>query len=761
MAVRSAGPHADSQSGATGGKRRTWRVLRLPLRALIVALVIACGPVFALAAFAQSPPAPSNPPARNAEPGAAPAELERLIAVLENEAARTRLLEHLRQSGAVAAADTEAPAIAERPASRMMLTLAESVTEIGASLGDAAVFLVDLPRLYAWIADRLADEDRREHFWSALFNLALILGAGAAAQLLVAPLAAGWRRRAAEWNPRSRWPGALRAGAGLAAGAAPILAFWVAALIVTAVLQPRSVTALVAVLLVNAQVAAAALSLLSRSVLAPQFAALRPVALDDATAQRLHARLRAIFFVAAYGYCLAMIATAVGMFVAAYDTLTSILGIVIAGMIAWLVWRERALLHAAVGRVARRNGGGQSLPAIWHWPILAYLLVALVIWLSDGDEGMAFLARASALSFVAVSAAIVAILALRRGLRFAVERGAGLRREDPGFPARLQAYAQVARFAAIGAIAAAVMLVIADAWGAPVGRWIGALGGVHLAASVLSLAMVAAVAAALWEGINLLVERLMRAESIRGDDLRRAARQRTLLPMVRRASMAVLCVLFGLIVLSELGVNIGPLLAGAGVVGIAVGFGAQAIVKDIFGGISVLTEDSIAVGDIVQVAGKGGVVDWMSMRAVRLRDFDGAVHTVPFGEITTVSNLTKSFAFAVFRIAVTYDTDVAKVQAIIRDIIGDMRRDSELGPMILEDVELHGVDSFAESGVVVLARVKVGPAKQWTVSRQFHLRLKRAFSDHDIPIPFPRRMIASSPEPITHHGAAAAGAAAE
>lgn len=792
MAIRSIGPIGRLVDGKRGSVRTPCRrrflrgVVALPLLAIALCAIspreaTAQAPAQTPANLAASPPSPVAPPSPvvPVQDRAATTEIDRLIAVLEDEAARTRLIEHLRRAGpataplpdtgAATSMDTsagkdgtepEAPVMAERPASRMMLGVAEAVTEAGSALGEAATFVFDLPRLFGWIADRLSDPQRREMFWSALFNIALIVGAGAGAQALAASFAKGWRRRAAEWQPRGRWPGLRRAIAGFAAGLVPIAVFWIAAIVVAAILQPRSITALVAVLLINTQLAAAFLSLLSRTLLAPQLPSLRPVLLDDSTAQRLHAALRAAIIVAAYGYCLAMIAVSVGMFVAAYDTLTSVLAVIVAGMIAKLVWNERALIHGAACRILRRGGQGPAMPAIWHWPILAYILAALLVWLTDGDAAMAFLARASAISFVALAAGAIAVVALRRALRFAVDRVSSWRREDPGFSVRLRAYARVGRIAGKATIAAAVLLVVADAWGAPVALWVGMVGGAHLAASVLSLGVVAVVAAAVWEGINLLVERTMRAESIRGDDLRRAARQRTLLPMVRRASLAVLCVLFGLIVLSELGVNIGPLLAGAGVVGIAIGFGAQAVVKDIFGGISVLTEDSIAVGDIVQIAGKGGVVDWMSMRAVRLRDFDGAVHTVPFGEITTVSNLTKSFAFAVFRIAVTYDTDVAKVQGIIRDIVGEMRKDQELGPMILEDVEMHGVDSFAESGVVVLARVKVGPAKQWTVSRQFHLRLKRAFGENGIPIPFPRRMIASSSDMPLPAGAAMAGAAA-
>jgi small conductance mechanosensitive channel len=200
-----------------------------------------------------------------------------------------------------------------------------------------------------------------------------------------------------------------------------------------------------------------------------------------------------------------------------------------------------------------------------------------------------------------------------------------------------------------------------------------------------------------------------------------------------------------LISLSEIGIDIGPLIAGAGVVGIAVGFGAQAMVKDMLGGVSALVEDTMAVGDVVTVAGKGGVVEWMSLRAIRLRDFDGTLHTVPFSEITTVSNSTKDFAYAVFKVNVAYDADVAEVQKIIVDIVKRMRQEPELKSKIWDDVELLGVDSFGELALTVLARVKVGPGHQWTVTRWFQGLLKDEFDRENIAMRSPVRSLTVSP----------------
>jgi small conductance mechanosensitive channel len=259
---------------------------------------------------------------------------------------------------------------------------------------------------------------------------------------------------------------------------------------------------------------------------------------------------------------------------------------------------------------------------------------------------------------------------------------------------------------------------------------------------MVSIGFTIATALVLWEFANAFLDRYL-ARAIGGSysELRRAARIRTLMPLLQKVLLVVLAVFVAMIVLSEIGLNIAPLLAGAGVVGIAVGFGAQALMKDLFSGVSIVLEDSIAVGDIVGIGDKGGVVEWMSLRVMRLRDFDGTLHTIPFGEVQTISNRTKDFAFAVFRIAVSRRADIAHVQRVMREIGAKMRADPEFGPMIIEDIELYGVDAFTESAMIVLARFKVFPARQWTIMRSFNVFLKEAFDREGIEIAFPERII--------------------
>ncbi|MCG6874303.1 MAG: mechanosensitive ion channel family protein [Betaproteobacteria bacterium] len=217
----------------------------------------------------------------------------------------------------------------------------------------------------------------------------------------------------------------------------------------------------------------------------------------------------------------------------------------------------------------------------------------------------------------------------------------------------------------------------------------------------------------------------------------RAKRLETLGRVFRYVLGVVVSVVAGMLILNELGISVAPVLATAGVAGIAVGFGAQSLIKDYFNGFFLLVDDQLGKGDIVIVAGIGGLVEDLTLRYVRLRDYDGNVHFVPNGQISTVSNLTRNFAFAVMDIGIAYRENVEEAIDVIREVGREMRADESFGPRILEDLEIAGVDKWADSAVVIRCRFKVKPIEQWGVRRGFLQRLKAAFDARDIEIPYP------------------------
>lgn len=191
-------------------------------------------------------------------------------------------------------------------------------------------------------------------------------------------------------------------------------------------------------------------------------------------------------------------------------------------------------------------------------------------------------------------------------------------------------------------------------------------------------------------------------------------------------------------ILGELGIAIGPILTAAGVIGVAIGFGSQQLVQDVISGFFILLEDQIRVGDVVNVAGKGGLVERVTLRMTVLRDLAGSVHYVRNGNIDVVTNMTQEFSFALMDIGVAYRENVDTVIEVIKEVAATLRADdSPLKNDILEDIEILGVDKFADSAVIIKARIKTKPIKQWSVMREFNRRLKLTFDERDIEIPFP------------------------
>ena len=194
-------------------------------------------------------------------------------------------------------------------------------------------------------------------------------------------------------------------------------------------------------------------------------------------------------------------------------------------------------------------------------------------------------------------------------------------------------------------------------------------------------------------------------------------------------------------ILSEGGVDLKPLLAAAGLGGLAIGFGAQSLVKDLISGFFILWENSVRIGDVVEVAGVAGVVEEIELRTIKLRDLSGNVHIVPNGVIDKVKNLTKDYSYYVFEIGVAYRENVDEVMGVLQEIAEDLRRDSRFAEDILESLEMLGVDQFTDSAVIIKCRIKTEPLKQWRVGREMNRRIKNTFDAKGIEIPFPHQTI--------------------
>ncbi len=224
-------------------------------------------------------------------------------------------------------------------------------------------------------------------------------------------------------------------------------------------------------------------------------------------------------------------------------------------------------------------------------------------------------------------------------------------------------------------------------------------------------------------------------------DLESTKRAETLGLVIRHSLNVLLVAVAVITVLSELGIEIGPVLAAAGIVGVAVGFGAQSLIKDMINGFFILAQDQIRVGDVVEVAGKSGLVEKVSLKLTVLRDISGNVHFVPNGAIEIVTNMTKDFSRYLFEIGVTYSQDVDRAVAVIREVDESLRQDPEYRQDIVEPLEILGLDRFADSSVIIRARTTTRPGQQWRIGREFNRRLKQKFDETGISFPFPTRTV--------------------
>lgn len=301
---------------------------------------------------------------------------------------------------------------------------------------------------------------------------------------------------------------------------------------------------------------------------------------------------------------------------------------------------------------------------------------------------------------------------------------------------RLNAYVSIFRLYGYLIVLLLAVAAFVTLWGVDLEEWVSRDVWLFILQALFSVITVFAIAVFIVEFSNAVVEYFFKRKLAH-----QPARLDTLLPIARNVLFATLFTLFGLTLLSQLGVNVVPLLAGAGVVGVAIGFGAQALIKDVINGFIVIVEDLIQVGDVASVGGKTGLVERITVRKVQLRDLSGTVFTVPFSEISVVENLTKHFSYYLMNVGIAYRENTDEVVALLRQVDSEMREEEQFKDKILEPIEILGVDSFQNSAVVIKARIKTVPLQQWSVGREFNRRMKFLFDEQGVEIPFPHQTI--------------------
>ena len=409
------------------------------------------------------------------------------------------------------------------------------------------------------------------------------------------------------------------------------------------------------------------------------------------------------------------------------------LGLVLLGIALWMIWRSHAI------RMAEHTAEAPSAPRFGKlWPILLSA-AAVIMW----GLWVAGMMRVFWLLVVVLTLPPLLGAAHRMVLhlfRSPVEEEAGI-----APPPSVLVAATERGLRALLIIGAAFLL--AWSWGMGLGQITGGTTiSMRLLAGALNAVVILLLADFAWHLLRTFIDRQLATTDggphAEGAEASRQARLRTLLPILRNIAFVVLVVMAVLMVLSSLGVQIGPLLAGAGVVGVAIGFGAQTLVKDIISGMFFLLDDAFRVGEYIVSGSVKGTVESFSLRSVKLRHHRGPLYTVPFGSLGAIQNLSRDWVIDKLMVNVPYNTDLDRVKKVIKELSKDLMADPELAPVILEPLKSQGVAAMGDFAIQIRMKIKTKPGEQFVVRRVIYDKLKRLFAANDIKFGLPTVSVA-------------------
>jgi moderate conductance mechanosensitive channel len=726
------------------------------------------------------------PPA--AAPGATitPAQAQQALEVLQDPAKRAQLVETLQTIAKAAPQPSAQPATAT-PAAAASLTpnglgavfLKKILTKLATASSEVAATAAALLRMRALshsLMQLAADPASRAMVLDAAWRLAVVLGCALIGEFLTQlllrrplhVLGAPRPHEVDEAQPIAPAPAQpLRRTAGRAArlfGRLPLaLLRLVLELIPVAVFGAIGIALLgtnfggsdtvrlVIFTVVNAYLVFRALLCVTRMLVSPTARRLRMLRLNDRSAVYIEAWIGRIAAVVIFGTALAEVGQILGLSVTAHDALERLFSLVADLMLVIVVLQSRRVVAARFRAPPEGHGGFAALrnrlAEIWHY-IAVFLVVALwVVWAIEIPHGVTQLLRFCAITagvlIAARFAGIVVLASLDRIFHIEAESGGALAKLE----ARANRYVPLLRGTVSAVISVITAVALLEAWGIDAAAWFsGNEIGRRLLSALLTIAVAAAVSVIVWEAVNATMDRHL-TRLVSEAQVVREARLRTLLPVLRTTLLLVILVVVGLTALSEIGLNIAPLLAGAGIVGIAVGFGSQKLVQDVITGLFLLLENAMQVGDQVTVAGLSGAVENLSIRALWLRAGDGSVHVVPFSAVTTVTNANRGVGNAAVNVKVGVAEDTDRVSQVLRDIATEMLGEPDFKAMMLSDLQLWGVDKVDASQVTILGQIVCTASGRWGVQREFNRRMKNRFQSLGIEIANPTQTIVIKDSP--------------
>jgi small-conductance mechanosensitive channel len=759
-------------------------------------ILLACV-LFALPAFAQTGDASrdaskdtskSAATAPNNADGLTPDQAKRALDTLSDDKMRARMIETLR---AIATASPQASAAPPAPESQsaipltadslgaqLLLTVSEQIGDISGGIADLARTLTHFTAFYYWIVRTANDPTAYDQLLDIAWKLALVFGCAFAAESLtvrvvrwpVALLEARLpqtarapaqtvpaqtraivdppsstvdvtaepelqRRRlslARTWQSLVRLPFVVGR---LALELLPVLVFaGVAILLLGTGIGEVATTRLVILAIVNAYALSRGLICLVRALAGP-FGLFRVRA---ETAAYIEIWARRIVTVGVSGIAFANVALLLGLHRAGYKAVLHLVMLIVHLFIVVIILQCRRQVAEAIRAPAGREGAAarvrNRIAGLWHYLAIALVLALWAVWALNVRNGYALLLQyfigTIAVALITRLATIVVLSLIDRGFLISPD----ILQRFPGLETRANRYLPLLRKILAAVIAFIGFVALLEVWGVDAIVWFyGGQIGSRLLSAVATISIAALAAAAIWEASNALMDRQVNVLS-RDGHYARAARLRTFQPMLRTALLCLIVTVVGLTALSEIGVNVAPLLAGAGIVGIAIGFGSQKLVQDLITGLFLLLENTVQVGDNVSVSGLSGTVENVSIRTIRLRAGDGSVHIVPFSAVTTITNASRGAGNAAVSVNVAYKEDTDRAGQILKDIVAEMRREPEYRQAIRGDLELWGVDKVDGSMASIVGQIRCTDSGRWPVQREFNRRMKRRFQECGIEI---------------------------
>jgi small-conductance mechanosensitive channel len=695
--------------------------------------------------YAQDAAPPSTPATEKAVPALTAAQAQQALDVLQDPQRREQLISVLQAiaktapaPAATAAPATATPELALKPNSlgaQLLVALSGWSVRLAGETTATLQTMNNLPELWRWFSELASDPEASASLFVAIRWLALIVGCALFLEFLCARVLRRPHDALGRHLPHGNGESArlMRllpyALIRLLLDLVPVAVFAAFGNLLIGVIGDVSAqTRLVVIAIVNAYAATRAVMCVARMLLSPDDRRLRLWRLDDDDARFVLVWLRRLVVVAIFGDALVEVALLLGLAQSAHDGFERLISLVLALMLIVVVLRSRHRVGVYI------RGDGASRWRGWlaeTWPYLAVItIVSFWIGLATGTRsglsGLYFPGVTLAAIIGARLATIIVLGTIERLLRL---DPAGHDRL-PGLSQRVARYRRPLEAVASMVIAALSIVVTLQLWGAPAFAWFvaGAIGG-RLVSALLTIAIAVVVAVAIWEITQAVLERHL---GHAGEGQYRSLRLLTLLPLLRTALLVTILTIVGLTALSEIGVNIAPLLAGAGIAGIAIGFGAQHLVQDVITGIFVLFENAIQIGDGVTVAGLSGSVEQLSVRTIRLRAGDGSVHIIPFSSVTTITNANRGLGNVVISVTVAYAEDTDQVTQALVEIGAAMREDEAFQPKMLGDLQIFGIDQVRSWGVTITGQIACTDTGKAPVQREFNRRMKARFAELQI-----------------------------